>query len=110
MRLALGVVALLLALLDFLATPVARAQSVTLRLGLPISLDSPTGQNMREFARQVQARTSGALKVEVEGAGGRYEESEVLPAVKTGADSPSSPRTCRSARRSCSRSCSTSIP
>ncbi|HXE86098.1 MAG TPA: hypothetical protein VN524_04755, partial [Hyphomicrobiaceae bacterium] len=85
MRLALGVVALLLALLDFLATPVARAQSVTLRLGLPISLDSPTGQNMREFARQVQARTSGALKVEVEGAGGRYEESEVLPAVTSGA-------------------------
>jgi C4-dicarboxylate-binding protein DctP len=85
MRLALGVVALLLALLDFLATPVARAQSVTLRLGLPISLDSPTGQNMREFARQVQARTSGALKVEVAGAGGRYEESEILPAVTSGA-------------------------
>ena len=85
MRLALGVVALLLALLDILATPVARAQSVTLRLGLPISLDSPTGQNMREFARQVQARTSGALKVEVAGAGGRYEESEILPAVTSGA-------------------------
>ena len=84
MRSALGIVAILLALLDFLAMPAAGAQSVTLRLGLPISLDSPTGQNMREFARQVRARTSGALKVEIEGAGRRYEENEVLPAVTSG--------------------------
>jgi len=82
---ALGVVfALLLVVLDLLAAPAARAQGVTLRLGLPISLDSPTGQNMREFARQLQARTSGELKVEVEGAGRRYEESEVLGAVRSG--------------------------
>jgi len=85
MRLALGVaIALLLALLDLLAPPAARAESVTLRLGLPISLDSPTGQNMREFARQLQARTSGALRVEIEGAGRRYQESEVLDAVRSG--------------------------
>jgi C4-dicarboxylate-binding protein DctP len=85
MRSALGVVALLLALLEVPAMSAARAQSVTLRLGLPISLDSPTGQNMREFARQVQARTSAALKVEIGGGSAPYEESEILPAVRSGA-------------------------
>jgi C4-dicarboxylate-binding protein DctP len=85
MRWVLGTLALLLALPDLPAAPVAYAQSVTLRLGVPISLDSPTGQNMREFARQVEARTSGALKVEIGKSGQRYEEGEVLPAVVSGA-------------------------
>jgi C4-dicarboxylate-binding protein DctP len=83
-RWALGAFALLLAVLDFPSVPVARAQGITLRLGLPISIDSPTGQNMREFARQVDARTSGALRVEIQRAGRPYEESEVLPAVAAG--------------------------
>jgi C4-dicarboxylate-binding protein DctP len=75
--------ALLLALLALLGAPAARAQAITFRLGLPVSLDSPTGQNMREFARQVQARTSGTLRIEIDGSGRRYEESEVLPAMSS---------------------------
>jgi C4-dicarboxylate-binding protein DctP len=85
MRSALGALALLLALLELLAVPLAHAQSVTLHLRLPISIDSPTGQNMREFARQVEARTSSAVRIAVEVAGRRYEDTEILPAVTSGA-------------------------
>jgi TRAP-type C4-dicarboxylate transport system substrate-binding protein len=45
----------------------ASAHAETLRLGLPISLDSPAGLNIREFARQVQARTSGAISIDLRG-------------------------------------------
>jgi C4-dicarboxylate-binding protein DctP len=85
MRTALGSLALLLALLDPFGAAAARAQDTVLRLSLPISLDSPTGQNMREYARQVRARTGGALRIEIEGAIRRYEEHEVLAAVASGA-------------------------
>jgi C4-dicarboxylate-binding protein DctP len=85
MQTALGSLALLLALLDPFGGAAARAQDTTLRLSLPISLDSPTGQNMREYARQVQARTGGALRIEIEGAFRRHQEHEVLAAVASGA-------------------------
>jgi C4-dicarboxylate-binding protein DctP len=85
MRLAPPWLCLLLTVTCFPGAASAQAQTVTLRLGLPISIDSPTGQNLREFARQVQARTSGALKVEVQGAGRRYEEHEVLDGLASGA-------------------------
>jgi C4-dicarboxylate-binding protein DctP len=39
---------------------------------------------MREFARQVEARTSSALKIEIEVAGQRYDDTEILPAVTSG--------------------------
>jgi C4-dicarboxylate-binding protein DctP len=74
--------ALLLAAL--LAVPPAHAQA-TLRLSLPISIDSPTGQNLREFARQVQARTGGALKIEFQAGHQRLKEHEVVSAVASGA-------------------------
>jgi C4-dicarboxylate-binding protein DctP len=84
MRSAPGALCLLAVLLYLSGTSPARAQTTTLRLALPISIDSPTGQNMREFARQVAARTSGALKVELRAGDRRYEEHEVMPAVASG--------------------------
>jgi C4-dicarboxylate-binding protein DctP len=84
MRPAQGMLCLLLTVLCMAGLTPAQAQSTTLRLGLPVSLDSPTGQNMREFARQVGARTSGALKIELQGADRRLEEQEVVPAVAMG--------------------------
>ena len=49
---------LVLALLGLAGVAPASAQpTTTLRFSLPISPDGPTGQNIREFARQIQART-----------------------------------------------------
>lgn len=62
----------------------AWAQSTTLRVSLPISPASPTGQNVLEFARQVQARTAGAVRIEIDQTRG-YGEHEVLGAVAAGA-------------------------
>lgn len=62
----------------------ASAHAETLRLGLPISLDSPAGLNIREFARQVQARTSGAISIDLRGRERRQEENEVLAEVASG--------------------------
>jgi C4-dicarboxylate-binding protein DctP len=84
MRPAPGVLCLLLAVLCAAGAPAARAQTTPLRLVLPISLDSPTGQNMREFARQVQARTSGTLRIELQGSDWHYGEHEVLAGVGSG--------------------------
>jgi C4-dicarboxylate-binding protein DctP len=61
----------------------ARAETV-LRLGLPVSLDSAAGLNIREFARQVQARTSNAIKVELRGKERHLGEDEVLAEVASG--------------------------
>src|SRR5262245_13925251 len=52
-----AVLGLLIAVLGLAEAPRALAQTSTLQLVLPISTDSPTGQNIREFARQVAART-----------------------------------------------------
>jgi C4-dicarboxylate-binding protein DctP len=62
----------------------APAGAETLRLGLPIALDSPAGLNIREFARQVQARTSGAISIDLRGRERRQEEHEVLAEVASG--------------------------
>jgi C4-dicarboxylate-binding protein DctP len=67
-----------------LAAPV-RAEKTTLQLSLPISLDSPTGGNIREFARQVDARTSGEVRIELLGKDRRYEEHDIVSAVAAGA-------------------------
>jgi C4-dicarboxylate-binding protein DctP len=61
------------------------AETFTLRLGLPIPADSPTGQTIVEFARQVAARTGGQLRVEVEAENERYDEEGLVSAVASGA-------------------------
>lgn len=76
---------LLLAVLALVGAPPAFAEATTLRLNLPISIDSPIGQNIRDFARQVEARTRGAVKIEFQGKDRRYEEHEVVSAVASGA-------------------------
>jgi C4-dicarboxylate-binding protein DctP len=75
---------LLVAAVGLLALSPARAESTVLRFNLPISFDSPLGENIREFAVQVDARTSGALRIEL-AAEGRYEEHEAIGAVGKGA-------------------------
>jgi C4-dicarboxylate-binding protein DctP len=75
----------LLMLLCKAGAPPATAQSTTLRMSLPISTDSPIGQNIREFARQIEARTGGAVRIELQGGDRRYEEHEVVSAVASGA-------------------------
>jgi C4-dicarboxylate-binding protein DctP len=61
------------------------AQTSTFRLGLPVASDSPTGHNIREFARQVAARTGGAVKIEIQAQSQHYDEEGVLSAVASGA-------------------------
>jgi C4-dicarboxylate-binding protein DctP len=82
-RRATGALCLLLALLCWQAAP-ALAQATTMRVRLPISVDSPTGQNIREFARQVHARTGGALRIDLQGGDRSYEEHEIVSAVASG--------------------------
>jgi C4-dicarboxylate-binding protein DctP len=76
---------MLIAVLYAAAAARAVAQTSTLRMGLPISIDSPTGQNIREFARQVQARTSGAIKIEILSKDQAYDEPGIVSAVASGA-------------------------
>jgi C4-dicarboxylate-binding protein DctP len=64
--------------------PQAQAQAFTLHLGLPVAGDSPTGENLREFARQVAARTGGAIRIVIEGDSQRFDEEGVVSAVASG--------------------------
>jgi C4-dicarboxylate-binding protein DctP len=84
-RAAPSVLCLLVALLCAAGAPRAFAQTPTLRLALPVSIDSPTGQNIREFAAQVEARTGIEIRIEVQGKHGRYDERGILSGVETGA-------------------------
>lgn len=79
------VLCLLTGVLCVAEAPRVLAQAFTLRLGLPISTDSPTGQNIVEFARQVAARTGGGIRVEVQGENERYDEEGLVSAVASGA-------------------------
>ena len=79
-----GALCPLLVLLSWLGAPPALTQTTTLRMSLPISTDSPVGENIREFARQVQARTGGAVRIQFQGREARYEEHEVVAAVASG--------------------------
>lgn len=74
----------LVKLLCWLGAPPALGQTTTLRMSLPISTDSPIGQNIGEFARQVEARTGWAVRIELQGTDKRYEEHEVVAAVASG--------------------------
>jgi C4-dicarboxylate-binding protein DctP len=85
MRSELGGFCFPLAVLCLLATTPAFAQTSTLRLSLPISIDSPIGQNVRDFVREVEARTRGAIRIELQGKARNYEENEVVSAVASGA-------------------------
>jgi C4-dicarboxylate-binding protein DctP len=75
---------LLVAVLCAAYVPRARAQT-TLHLALPIPADSPVGQNIRELARQLAARTDAAVKIEIEGNDQRFDEQGVVSAVSSGA-------------------------
>jgi C4-dicarboxylate-binding protein DctP len=61
------------------------AETTTLQLSLPIAIDSPVGLNIRYFAREVEARTNGAVKIEILGKDRWYEENEIVSAVSSGA-------------------------
>jgi C4-dicarboxylate-binding protein DctP len=63
----------------------ASAQTGRLRVSLPISIDSGIGQNIREFARQVEARTGGTVKFELHVKDRLYDELGVVSGVATGA-------------------------
>jgi C4-dicarboxylate-binding protein DctP len=63
----------------------AHAQTVTLRLSLPISRDSTIGRNIGDFAHEAEERTGGAIRIEFEGKNRNYEENEVVSAVASGA-------------------------
>jgi C4-dicarboxylate-binding protein DctP len=63
----------------------ALAETTVLRLNLPISPDGPVGENVSDFALQVRARTDGAVRIELQAKGRRYEEHEVIAAVGKGA-------------------------
>jgi C4-dicarboxylate-binding protein DctP len=77
-------VCLLIALLCLADAPQALAETPPLQLGLPISADSPTGQNIREFARQVAALTGGVVRIEIQGENERFDERGVVSAVASG--------------------------
>lgn len=76
---------LLVAALWWAGAPASLAQTATLRLGLPIAIDSPTGQNIREFARQIEARTGGELRIEIQGEDRGYDARGVVTVVASGA-------------------------
>jgi C4-dicarboxylate-binding protein DctP len=76
---------LLFAALCAVGTPPAFAETTTLRMRLPISIDSHIGQNIRDFSREVEARTRGAIRIEYQGKDRNYEENEVVSAVSSGA-------------------------
>jgi C4-dicarboxylate-binding protein DctP len=80
----LGALCPLLILLCGLGAPPALAQTTTLRMSLPISADSPIGQSIRDFARQVGLRTGGTVRIVIEDKDRRYEEHEVVAAVASG--------------------------
>lgn len=75
----------LLAALCWLDAPAALAEPAKLRLGLPIAIDGPTGENIREFARQVEARTGGEVRIEIQGEDRGYDERGVVTVVASGA-------------------------
>jgi C4-dicarboxylate-binding protein DctP len=60
--------------------PRALAETV-LRVNLPISIDSPVGENIRGFALQARAQTSGAIRIDIQDKEPRFEEHEVIAAV-----------------------------
>lgn len=76
---------LLLAALCGVGEPAALAEPAKLRLGLPIAIDSPTSENIQEFALQVQARTGGEVRIEIQGQDRGYDERGVLSVVRSGA-------------------------
>src|SRR5262245_20487493 len=61
----------------------ASAESKTLRFMLQFSASNPLGQNVREFAREVEARTSGAVTIEPIDLQMLYGDNEVPWVVST---------------------------
>ena len=73
------------AFLCLIGAPPASSQTTKLRVSLPISIDSAIGQNIREFARQVEALTGGAVKFELQVKDRLYDELGIVSGVSTGA-------------------------
>jgi C4-dicarboxylate-binding protein DctP len=67
------------------AKPGAQAQKKTLWLNVPASAGNPISENIREFQREVERRTGGALEVATVGKMQLYEDNEVISAVSSGA-------------------------
>ena len=78
-------VCLVLAVLHLTGTVPIGVQTKTLRLALPVSIANPVGQSILDFGRGVEARTGGAVKIELHNKARRYEEQEVISAVSSGA-------------------------
>ncbi len=87
---------LLATLLPVLSQPVAAqtktaaptkpaTQTKTLRLNLPISAGRPISENIRDFKREVEHRSGGAIKIEMPEKARLYEDNEVISAVSSGA-------------------------
>jgi C4-dicarboxylate-binding protein DctP len=88
MRLVWGAVGRLSAILPVvvlcsIGAPTAAPQTTKLRVSLPISIDSAIGQNIREFARQVETRTGGTVTFELQVNNRFYDELGVVWGVAT---------------------------
>jgi C4-dicarboxylate-binding protein DctP len=71
------------AVLCLIGAAPAFSQTAKLRVSLPISIDSAIGQNIREFARQVEARTGGTVKFELQPNDRLYDESGIVWGIAT---------------------------
>ena len=71
------------AVLCLIGAPPVSSQTVKLRVSLPISFDSAIGQNIREFARQVEVRTGGTVKFELQVKDQFYDELGVVSGITT---------------------------
>jgi C4-dicarboxylate-binding protein DctP len=60
-------------------------QTKTLRLNLPVSAGQPISENIRDFRREVERRSGGAIKIEIPEKTRLYEDNEVISAVSSGA-------------------------
>jgi C4-dicarboxylate-binding protein DctP len=60
-------------------------QTKTLRLNLPASAGRPISENIRDFQREVERRSGGAMKIEIADKARLYEDNEVISAVSSGA-------------------------
>ncbi|MGH6816850.1 MAG: TRAP transporter substrate-binding protein DctP, partial [Hyphomicrobiaceae bacterium] len=63
----------------------AFAQPATFRVTLQIAATSHLGRNVLEFGQDIEARTSGALKIQLFDMGRLYKDNQVVQAVGSGA-------------------------
>jgi len=61
------------------------AQTKTLRLTVPVSAGNPISENIRDFQREVERRTGGAVKIALGDKALLYHDNEIVSAVSSGA-------------------------